>query len=245
MPEVVVRVEGLKKRFGAVKAVDGISFTVRAGEVFGLVGPNGAGKTTTLRILATILKPSEGRVLICGHDVVREQEVVRKIISYLPEEAGAYRNLTGYEYLKLMARIYGLGEDAVEEGVKLAGLGEAIHRYVGTYSKGMKRRLQLARALMVKPKLAILDEPSSGLDVTHAVYVRKVIREFVRSTGSAVILSSHNMLEVEYTCDRVALMNKGRIVAEGSPQVLKRRYGANNLEQVFVEVVGGVEGVNA
>ena len=239
--EVVVEVSDLRKTFGRVKAVDGVSFTVRAGEVFGLVGPNGAGKTTTLRILATILRPTSGLVRVCGHDVVKEQDVVRRLISYLPEEAGAYKNLTGYEYLRLMARIYGLGDDAVEEGVRLAGLGDAIRRYVGTYSKGMKRRLQLARALMVRPKLAILDEPSSGLDVIHAVYVREVIRSFVRRTGAAVILSSHNMLEVEHTCDRVALMSNGRIVVEGTPQELKRRYGAENLEQVFVEVVGGVQ----
>ncbi len=236
----IVEVRDLRKFFGNVKAVDGISFTVYAGEVFGLVGPNGAGKTTTLRIIATVLKPSSGVVRVCGHDVVREQDIVRRLISYLPEEAGAYRNLTGYEYLRLMARIYGLGDKAVEEGIRLAGLGDAINRYVGTYSKGMKRRLQLARALMVRPRLAILDEPSSGLDVIHAVYIRRVIRSFARETGAAVILSSHNMLEVENTCDRVALVSDGKIVTEGTPQELKRRYDAENLEDVFVKVVGGV-----
>lgn len=238
MAEAVVVVENLRKVFRDVVAVDGISFSVKPGEVFGLVGPNGAGKTTTLRILATILKPTEGTVLIYGMDVVKEKDKVRKIISYLPEEAGAYKNMTGYEYLKLMARIYGLSDDAVREGARLSGLGDALKRYVGTYSKGMKRRLQLARALMVKPKLAILDEPSSGLDVVHAVYVRNVIREFVKETGAAVILSSHNMLEVEYTCDRVALINKGRIVAEGTPHELKEAFNASNLEEVFVKVVG-------
>ena len=232
-----VIVENLRKVFKDVIAVDGISFRVSPGEIFGLVGPNGAGKTTTLRILATILKPTEGKVFIYGLDVVEEKNNVRKIISYLPEEAGAYKNMTGYEYLKLMAKIYGLGDDAIREGIKLSGLGDALSRYVGTYSKGMKRRLQLARALMVRPKLAILDEPSSGLDVIHAVYVRGMIREFVKTTGAAVILSSHNMLEVEYTCDRVALINKGKIVAEGTPRGLKETFNASNLEEVFVKVV--------
>ncbi len=236
--EQAVIVKDLRKVFGEVVAVDGISFEVAKGEVFGLVGPNGAGKSTTLRILATILKPTSGKVLIYGRDVITETDEVRKMISYLPEEAGAYKYLTGYEYLRFMARIYGYGEDVVKEGVELAGLGDALNRYVGTYSKGMKRRLQVARTLMVKPKLAIMDEPTSGLDVAHAVYLRDVIKEYVRKYGIAIILSSHNMLEVEYMCDRVALINKGRIVAMGTPKELIEEHGVRNLEEVFVRVVG-------
>ena len=238
---LAIKVSELRKVFGKVIAVDGISFEVEEGEIFGLVGPNGAGKSTTLKILATILKPTSGHVEIFGMDVMKETNSIRKIISYLPEEAGAYKYLTGYEYLKLMSKIYGHGEDVLEDGIRLAGLGEALHRYVGTYSKGMKRRLQVARALMVRPKLAILDEPTSGLDVAHSVYLRKVIKEYVKTYGITVILSSHNMLEVEFLSERVALINKGRIIAEGTPKDLMKEYEARNLEEVFVNVVGHAE----
>ncbi len=237
--EHAVEVKDLVKVFGDVKALKGISFTVRKGEIFGLVGPNGAGKTTTLRMLATLLKPTSGIVRIFGYDIVKQADEVRRLIAYLPEEAGAYKYLTGYEYLRFIAKIYGLKDDVVNEGVKISGLGDELRRYVSTYSKGMKRRLQVARTLMVRPKLAIMDEPSSGLDVYHALYVRNIIKEYVRRYGITVILSSHNMLEVEYLCDRVALIHKGEIVALGKPQELKEMYGANNLEEVFVRVIEG------
>ncbi len=238
MESQAVKVAGLRKVFKDVVAVRDVTFDVNEGEVFGLVGPNGAGKTTTLRILATILKPTAGSVTVFGKDIVRETDAVRKMISYLPEEAGAYKYLTGLEYLKLMSNVYGKGTDALEDGIKLSGLGEALNRYVSTYSKGMKRRLQVARTLMVRPKLAIMDEPTSGLDVVHAVYLRDSIREYVRKYGITVILSSHNMLEVEYLCDRVALISKGRIALIGRPKELMEEYGAKNLEEVFVKVVG-------
>ena len=236
MTDVVV-VENLMKRYGDVMALRGVSFTVKQGEIFGLVGPNGAGKTTTLRILATLLTPTSGRVEVLGHDVVTERDEVRRLISYLPEEAGAYPYLTGREYLELMAKIYRAGPGVVEEGIRIAGLGDAIDRQVRTYSKGMKRRLQLARALMVKPRLAILDEPTSGLDVVHAVHVRRMIKQYAKEHGVSVLLSSHNMLEVHYLCDRVALIDKGVLKLVGRPEELLKEYGASNLEEVFVRVV--------
>ena len=242
--EKAVVVENLVKEFGKVRALDGVSFTVEEGEVFGLIGPNGAGKTTTLRILATLLVRTRGVVKIFGYDVVREAGKVRKIISYLPEEAGAYRNLSGYEYLNIVARLYFESkrdvEEAVEEAVKISGLGDRVHDKVKHYSKGMKRRLQIARVFMVKPKLAILDEPTAGLDVSHALYVRKLVRDYAREHGMTVILSSHNMLEVEHVCYRIALIYKGVIFESGEPEQLMEKYGAENLEEVFVRVVGYV-----
>jgi len=235
-----VEIIDLVKFYGKVKALDNLSFNVREGEIFGLVGPNGAGKTTTLRIIATLLKPSSGIVRVFGHDVVKEAGEVRKLISYLPEEAGAYRFLTGREYLEFMVKIYRIPSSVVEEGIKISGLGDAIDRQVRTYSKGMKRRLLVARTLMVKPKLAILDEPTSGLDVAHALYVRNTIRKYAKEYGVTVILSSHNMLEVEYLCDRVALINKGRIVEVGTTRELLEKYGVKNLEEVFIKAIGGV-----
>jgi len=240
MKELAVEVRDLVKFYGSIKALNGINFEVDEGEIFGLVGPNGAGKTTTLRIVATLLKPSSGIVKVFGHDVVKDASEVRKLISYLPEEAGAYRFLTGREYLEFMAKVYRAPKSVVEEGIRISGLGDAIDKQVKTYSKGMKRRLLVARALMVKPKLAILDEPTAGLDVAHAIYVRKVIKEYSRKHGVTVLLSSHNMLEIEYLCDRVALIDKGRIVEIGSPRELIKVYEAENLEEVFVKVVGSV-----
>lgn len=241
----IVVVDRLVKYYGDFHALKGISFSVEEGEVFGIIGPNGAGKTTTLRIIATLLKPSSGRVTVCGYDVVREADKVRRIISYLPEEAGAYRNLSGYEYLLFIARLYTRSkreaEDMVEEAIRISGLGDRIYDRIKTYSKGMKRRLLIARTLMVRPRLAILDEPTSGLDVLHALHVRRVIREYARSHGVTVLLSSHNMLEVEYLCDRVAIMHKGRIVEIGSPKELLEHYGARNLEEAFEKLVRGVE----
>jgi len=239
---VAVEVQNLVKLFGSVRALDELSFQVEEGEVYGLIGPNGAGKTTTLRILATLLLPTKGVVKVFGFDVVSQASEVRRIIAYLAEEAGAYRNLTGYEYLSIIARIYFKSKrrarEAVDWAVEASGLGDRIQDKVKTYSKGMKRRLQVARVFMARPRLAILDEPTAGLDVIHANYIRRLIRDYVRKHGTTVILSSHNMLEVEYICDRVSLINRGRVVAEGSPKELKTMWEASNLEEVFVKVVG-------
>ena len=239
----VVEVEDLVKIYpGNIKAVNGLSFTVREGEIYGLIGPNGAGKTTTLRIIATLLKPTSGRVEVAGYDVVKNPDEVRRNISYLPEEAGAYRNLTGIEYLRFMAELYAKSKEEAErmvkEAIEISGLGDKIYDKTSVYSKGMKRRLLLARTLMVKPKLAILDEPTSGLDVVHALHVRNIILKYAKEYKVTILLSSHNMLEVEYLCDRVGIIYKGRLYTEGKPSELIEEYKASNLEEVFAKVVG-------
>lgn len=247
-PRYAVVVEDLVKRYGGKEAVRGISFRVERGSVYALIGPNGAGKTTTLRILATLLRPTGGRALVDGKDVVREALEVRRVISYLPEEAGAYPNMTGLEYLEFIAKVYfddpREAREAVERGADISGLGDALGERVKTYSKGMKRRLQLARALMTMPRVLILDEPTSGVDVFHALHLRRLIRRAVEEWGSTVVLSSHNMLEVETISDRVAFIHGGRIVAEGAPSEVKRMYNALDLEDAFVKAVspGGVVG---
>ncbi len=234
-----VDVKSLVKQFGAIKALDGVSFNISKGEIFGLIGPNGAGKTTTLRIVSTLILPTDGTVNVFGLDVVKQAGEVRKIISYLPEEAGAYPNLSGWEYLEFMAKfIQDDSKQMVAEAAEISGLGERLKDRAKTYSKGMKRRLLVARALMAKPKLAVLDEPASGLDVLHAYHVRQIIKSYVKEKGITVLLSSHNMLEVEYLCNRVALVNKGKIAVEGEPQALKQRYESQNLEEVFAKVIG-------
>ncbi|RLF13372.1 MAG: multidrug ABC transporter ATP-binding protein [Thermoprotei archaeon] len=237
--EEAVSVERLVKAYGRVVAVDKLTFKVNRGEVFGLIGPNGAGKTTTLRVLATLIKPTAGQVEIYGLDVVQEAGKVRKLISYLPEEAGAYNNLTGLEFLRYMASLSLIGdvEEAVSRAAELSGLENRLKDKIKTYSKGMKRRLLVARALMVRPKLAILDEPTSGLDVVSASQVRDMIKRYVAETKTAAVISSHNMLEVEYLCDRVLIINEGRSLVEGPPQELKERFQASNLEEVFMAAV--------
>lgn len=234
-----ILVKDLRKNFGRVEALKGVNFSVDEGEIYGLIGPNGAGKTTTLRIIGTLIKPVSGEVSIFGVDAISNPSEVRRIISYLPEEAGAYQYLSGYEYLRFIANFY-VGkhnsvDDMVKEAEKISGLGVRLKNRVKEYSKGMNRRLLIARALMIRPRLAILDEPTSGLDVIHAYHIRRMIKDYVKEQGVTVLLSSHNMLEVEYLCDKVALINEGTVVAEGDPNRLKEKYEADNLEQVFME----------
>ena len=239
---LAVEVESLTKQFGQIMALDGVSFHIKPGEIFGLIGPNGAGKTTTIRMVCTLIKPTSGTILIYGQDAVRAPDKTRQIISYLPEESGAYPNLTGWEYLEFMAKLQtGLGvniKDVVAEAAAICGLGDRLKDKAKTYSKGMKRRLLVARALMTKPKLAVLDEPTSGLDVMHVYHIREIVKRYVKDHGVTVLLSSHNMLEVEFLCNRVAFINKGHLVMEGEPKELKARYNSENLEEVFAKVVG-------
>ncbi|MEO0129173.1 MAG: ABC transporter ATP-binding protein [candidate division WOR-3 bacterium] len=238
MPALIVR--DLYKNFGKIKAVDGISFDVAEGEIFGLIGPNGAGKTTTLRIIATLLQPTDGIIEIFGFNVLKEGTKIREMISYLPEEAGAYKNLKGIDYLKFMAGFYAKDnqekQSIVERAVDIAKLGDRLNDLIRNYSKGMVRKLLLARALMHNPKLVILDEPTSGLDVINSLEVRNLIIDYAR-TGTTVIVSSHNMLEVEFLSNRVAFIHQGKIVESGTPSELRNKYRAENLEQVFVKSI--------
>jgi ABC-2 type transport system ATP-binding protein len=236
----VLKVEGLKKAYGTKVALTGIDFEVQGGEIFALIGPNGAGKTTTLRIVSTLLTPSGGKVTFLGHDLKKEPEKIRENISYLPEEAGAYRSMKGTDYLKFMANFYAdngeKADEIIRRGEAIAELGSALNDKVGTYSKGMVRKLLLARALMTRPAMAVLDEPTSGLDVINSLEVREIIKRFAKE-GISVLLSSHNMLEIEFLSDRVALIDKGRILDAGTSQGLKDKYQAPNLEVVFRSAV--------
>jgi len=234
-----VEVRELVKDYGNFRAIDGISFEVNEGEIFGLIGPNGAGKTTALRTVATLLQITSGSITVFSYELPEEAGEVRRIISYLPEEAGAYKNLTGKEYLNFIAKFFGDGEKSqnmVQRGLEISNLGERIDDKVDTYSKGMIRRLLVGRALMVNPRLAILDEPTTGLDVVNAQEVRRIINSSVEA-GVAVLLSSHNMLEVELLCHRIALINDGIIVASGTAEELKNKYDARNIEEAFVKAI--------
>ncbi len=235
---MAVNVINLHKVYpSGVYAVDGLSFNIERSEIYALIGPNGAGKTTTLRIVATLIKPSRGKVEVFGFNVLDKPNEVRMMISYLPEEAGAYRNLKGIEYLKFMAGFYSRGhrspEDIASEAAEISGLEDRLLDKVKTYSKGMKRRLQIARTLAPHPKLAILDEPTSGLDVVASMEIRDTIKRYREKFGITILLSSHNMLEVEYLSDRVGIIYKGRLLAEGPPREILEKTGTRNLEEAF------------
>ena len=233
-----VEVTNFVKSYGKIEAVKGISFSIEKGEIFGLIGPNGAGKTTTLRVIATLLQITSGTIHVLGINIKDHPDQIRKHISYLPEDAGAYKNLTGRQYLQFIANFFTQEntKEMVRKGIIIADLDDRIDDKVDTYSKGMKRRLLVGRALMNEPKLTILDEPTSGLDVRNAQEIRGIIKETAKN-GTTVLLSSHNMLEVEYLCDRIALIADGKIIEEGKPNDLKQKYHAANIEEVFMEVV--------
>jgi ABC-2 type transport system ATP-binding protein len=233
-----IEVKNLVKRYGETEAVKGISFSVEQGEIFGLIGPNGAGKTTTLRVLSTLLQIDGGTVTILGVDIKTQSDDVRKLISYLPEDAGAYKNLSGRKYLEFIANFFDPKQKQtyMKRGMEITDLGDRIDDRVDSYSKGMMRRLLVGRALMINPRLAILDEPTSGLDVINAQEIRRIIKDTV-SDGTAILLSSHNMLEVEFMCDRIALIDDGRIVESGKPKDLMKKYNCANIEEVFTKVV--------
>lgn len=230
-----------KKFYGKKEAVKGISFEVAEGEIFALIGPNGAGKTTTLRMISTLIEINEGQITLNGIDVKKSPAKARELLTYLPDEAGAYKNMTGIGYLKFMSELCTNSAEEQKKSLEYASsvcasLGDAISDKIKTYSKGMMRKLLIARAVMTRPKLAILDEPTSGLDIINGLEVRNFIKSLTE-TGMSVLLSSHNMLEIDYVSDRVGIIDKGLLYAVGAPGELKERYSAQNLEEVFVKCV--------
>ncbi len=237
----VLEVRGLSKQYKkGVYASQGVTFNVRKGEIFALIGPNGAGKTTTIRMISTLLKATEGDAIVDGHSILTEPEKVRRAITYLPDEAGAYKTMTGKAYLEFMAGIYADNAQQVKEfvarGAEISELGERLKDKIGSYSRGMIRKLLLARAMMPKPALAILDEPTSGLDIINALEIRRMIKSLAEK-GMSFLLSSHNMLEIEFVSDRVGIIAKGHLLEVGTPQELKEKYNTKNLEEVFEQVV--------
>jgi sodium transport system ATP-binding protein len=236
---VLVEAEGLHKRFRNFHAVKGVSFQCHAGEVFGLLGPNGAGKTTTIRMLTTILRPTAGTARIAGHDVVKAPEAVRRAIGVLPENAGIYGRLTAREVVRYNGRLYGVQPEVLEARVEaiLEALEMTPHmdRLTDTFSKGMKQKVNIARALVHDPPVVFLDEPTSGLDVISARSVREFVHRF-KQDGRCVIMSTHIMEEAERLCDRVAIIAGGEVRAAGRLDELKAQTGLG-LEEIFVQLV--------
>ena len=221
--ETVLQVKGLSKQYKkGIYASHNVTFDVGKGEIFALIGPNGAGKTTTIRMISTLLQATEGDAIVAGHSILTEPDMVRKSITYLPDEAGADNGEQAYEFVK--------------RGCEICELGDRLNDKISNYSRGMARKLLLARAIMPLPALAILDEPTSGLDIINALEIRRMIRKLA-SEGMSFLLSSHNMLEIEYVSDRVGIIAKGELLEVGKPAELIEKYGAQNLEEVFERVV--------
>jgi sodium transport system ATP-binding protein len=236
---VLVEALDLQKRFRSFQAVRGVSFSCNAGEVFGLLGPNGAGKTTTIRMLTTVLRPTGGTARIAGYDVIREGAQVRRSIGVLPENAGVYGRLTARDAIRYFGRLYGVParelEARIEKVAEALELSPDLDRLTDTFSKGMKQKVNIARALIHNPPVVFLDEPTSGLDVLSARSVREFIEGF-KAEGRCVVMSTHIMEEAQRLCDRVAIIAGGEVRAEGRLDELEARTGLG-LEDIFVQLV--------
>ena len=232
----MIKVSGLTKDFGARRAVHNLSFDAQQGEIVGFLGPNGAGKTTTMRILTGYMPPTDGEAIVAGYDVVEESLEVRKRVGYLPETVPLYTDMVVFDYLKFMGELRHIPnlDDRVDEVLDMVGLVDRANGYIGNLSKGMRQRVGLAQALLHRPEVLILDEPTIGLDPSQVVEVREMIREIGRER--TVLLSTHLLYEAQNICDRVLIINKGKIVAEDTTENLQARLiGA---ERVIVRVRG-------
>ena len=239
----MIEVKNLSKAFKNSKAVDDLSFNLKSGEVVGLLGENGAGKTTTLRMMSTMLKPTLGSININGYDVVKNSKEVRKNISILfGGEVGLYDRLTARENIMYFANLYGIDEKEADKRVKeLAkefAMEDFLDKRVAKFSRGMKQKVSIARSIIHYPSVMLLDEPSTGLDVSAV----RMVHEFIlkcKLEGKTILFSSHSMREVEKLCDRVIIINKGKFIEEGTIEELKKKYNNDDLEDVFVNLIGG------
>jgi ABC-2 type transport system ATP-binding protein len=218
-------VEELRKRYGNVQALDGVSFAVREGEVFGLLGPNGAGKSTTVRSLVTLTTPDSGSASVAGHDVLREQNAVRRVIGYVPQDSGVDELGTGRENLMLQGRVQGMkGKDLrarTETLLELVGITDAADRIVKTYSGGMRRRLDIALGLVHRPRVLFLDEPTTGLDPEARVVMWEEVSRLAQAESLTILLTTHYLEEADQLADRLAIVSQGQVVVEGTPGELK------------------------
>ncbi|HET7330487.1 ATP-binding cassette domain-containing protein [Dyella sp.] len=244
----MIEVKDLHKQFGEVKAVDGVSFTARDGEITGLLGPNGAGKTTTLRMLYTLMQPDRGQVLVDGIDAARDAEAVRRRLGVLPDARGLYKRLTARENIDYFARLQGMDERLIrarrEQLIEALGMDDIADRRIEGFSQGQRVKTAIARALVHDPKNVILDEPTNGLDVMATRSMRTFMHR-LKDEGRCVLFSSHIMQEVAALCDRIVVIAHGRVVADETPDALRAQTGEANLEDAFVKIIGSEEGLAA
>ena len=244
----MIEVRNLHKSFGSVKAVRGVSFEARDGEITGLLGPNGAGKTTTLRMLYSLLPPDEGEIRIDGLDPTEDAMAIKRTLGVVPDSRGLYNRLTARENIEYYGELHGMSRAAmkqrIEELTRTLGMEEFIERRTEGFSQGQRVKVAIARAMVHSPQTVLLDEPSNGLDVMST----RALREFIRSlktNGHSVVLSTHIMQEVAALCDRIVIIAQGEVAADGTAEQLLQRSGCDSLEDAFVKLIGTEEGLLA
>jgi len=241
LKEVAIIIDNLTKRFEDVTAVDELSLEVEKGELFGLLGPNGAGKTTTINVLCGLLEPTTGSVSVSGYDVRKEPKKVKEMIGVCPQDTAVFSYLTGRENVELFGNLHAMPKEKLKKSaeglLRKLGLLDDANRRVGKYSAGMRRRINLIMALVHDPEIAFLDEPTVAMDVQSRHAVWDFIKE-LKKQGKTVILTTHYMEEAEELCDRVGIIDYGKLIALGSPKQLKDKFKTKNLEEVFIQLTG-------
>ena len=238
----VISARDVKKYFGDIKAVDGISFDVKAGEIFAFLGPNGAGKSTTISMLTTMLRPTEGKLMLNRHDVTKEQANARKSFGIVFQDPALDEELSAYENMQIHAVLYGVPNDQlkprIEELMRLVDLWVRKDSYVKTFSGGMRRRLEIARGLLHHPKILFLDEPTLGLDTQTRNLLWDYVQKLRDSEGMTIFFTTHYLDEAEEVADRIAIMDHGKIIATGTSQQLAKQTGQKTLEEAYLELTG-------
>ncbi|MBD2206731.1 ATP-binding cassette domain-containing protein [Calothrix sp. FACHB-1219] len=241
---VLLETQELTRRFDNFIAVDGLNITVAAGEVFGLLGPNGAGKSTVIKMLTTLLPASAGKASIAGYDVTHQSQAVRRAIGYVPQALSADGTLTGYENLLIFAKLYDIPakqrQQRIWDVLEFMGLTEVAHRLVRNYSGGMIRKLEIAQSILHRPQIMFLDEPTVGLDPVARNQVWNLVQELRENYGTTIFLTTHFLEEADHLCNRVAIMNRGKVITTGSPTDLKAGLNKQNatLDDVFIHYTG-------
>ncbi|MDZ7958111.1 MAG: ATP-binding cassette domain-containing protein [Aulosira sp. DedQUE10] len=241
---VILETQELTRRFDKFTAVDRLNISVAAGEVFGLLGPNGAGKSTVIKMLTTLLPPSAGRATIAGYDVTHQSQAVRRAIGYVPQALSADGSLTGYENLLIFAKLYDIPSQRRQQRIRnvleFMGLEEVAHRLVRNYSGGMIRKLEIAQSILHRPQIMFLDEPTVGLDPVARNQVWNLVQELRADYGTTIFLTTHFLEEADSLCNRVAIMNQGKVIAIGTPTDLKAALDTPNatLDDVFIHYTG-------
>jgi ABC-2 type transport system ATP-binding protein len=242
----MIHLQHLTKRFGAQTAVDALSFQVPAGQILGFLGPNGAGKSTTLKMLTGMLEPSGGTATVCGFDLRQQPLEVKRRVGLVPESGAVFESLTGLEYLEMVGALYGIPQAAARARIKQfivffdLSFDTLTDKLLGAYSKGMRRKVVITAALLHNPPVVFFDEPLEGLDANAAVGFKALIQTLAHE-GKTIVYSSHILDVVERVCDRVIIIDKGRLLVDGRPEELVAAHGAQTLEQLFTQLTGGME----
>ncbi|MEO6033822.1 MAG: ABC transporter ATP-binding protein [Verrucomicrobiota bacterium] len=242
----MISLQNLTKRFGTQVAVDALSFEIPAGQIVGFLGPNGAGKSTTLKMLTGMLEPSAGTATVCGFDLQRETMEVKRHVGFVPESGAVFESLTGLEYLEMVAALYALPQDAARARIQQftaffdLSFATLTDKLLGAYSKGMRRKVVITAALLHNPAVVFFDEPLDGLDANAAVGFKTLIQTLARE-GKTIVYSSHILDVVERVCDRVIIIDKGKLLLDGRPDELVATRGSGTLERLFTDITGGTE----